>query len=82
MEGLLQEAIDLGKNITVKLNPILDKVAVWISGKIDIPSENIHMFLVLGGSLYLGYIINGKEIGIKALIYGGLIFWGLRWLGL
>ncbi len=81
MEGFLQEAIDLAKGLAEKVSPVLDWVAVRVGEYIDISPDNIHTFLILAISLWVSSKICDEK-GIKFWAVGGLLFLGLRYLGL
>ena len=81
MNEALQSAIDFGKSIATKVYPILDWVAVKISTFIDVASENVHLLLLGGISMYVASIITGRELGIKFWIITGTLWWGLKYLG-
>lgn len=82
VEGFLQEALELGKGIASKINPILDKIAVKLGEFVGVSSENIHLGLILLISLWISYMIFGRRFKLSTLIGAGAIWLGLKWLGL
>jgi len=82
MEGLLQEALDIGKVIGTKVNPILEYVAEKVSGFIDVSSVNVHLILIGAISMYLANMINGRDgLGIKFWAITVGLFMAFKYLG-
>lgn len=80
LKGFLQEAVDIAKSVGVKINPILDWVAVRVGEYVDISADNIHTFLILAIAIWVSSYIN-RDKGIKFWVVAGAIFAGLRYVG-
>ena len=80
MEGL-QSGIDIGKSFAQKGFLAIEWVSQKIAGFIDVSSENVHLLILGGISMYLANLFSGKEMGIKFWVIFGCLFWIFKCLG-
>jgi phosphoserine phosphatase len=81
MEGFLQQAIDFGQSIGSKVSPVISWASDKIASFVDISSENVHLFILLVGSMYLANILSNKEMGLKFWIITAGLFFTFKFLG-
>lgn len=58
---MLEQVIDFGKGIGLKVSPTLDWISVRLADLVDISPDNIHLLLILVISIIIAGFIAGKD---------------------